>query len=177
MGLFSVAKTMMSELFVGSGVATVAFTGTYVLILSAGNLGGRLAWAAVSDAIGRRGTFYIFTMGSIPLYLSVPYIVDAALTAGGAYPLYAFCATTALAVSIFGGIYAVLPAYEADIFGAKNVGPIHGRMLLYSSAAALSGPYILLTLRSISERAAVDGLLSKVSPEKFQATFGAPLEK
>ena len=44
-----------------------------------------------------------------------------------------------LAVSMLGGSFAILPAYEADLFGTKNVGPIHGRMLLYASAAALAG--------------------------------------
>ena len=29
-----------------------------------GNLGGRLAWAQISDKIGRRSTFHIFTIGA-----------------------------------------------------------------------------------------------------------------
>ena len=164
MGLFSVAKTMMSEVFTVAlpTVVTASFTGAYVLILSAGNLGGRLGWSAISDAIGRRNMFYIFTVVSFPLYLSIPKLVEMAVTTGSSAPLYVFCVSTAVAVSIFGGIYAVLPAYEADLFGAKNVGPIHGRMLLFSSTAALAGPYLLLKLRAISERAAIDGLMHKV---------------
>ena len=124
--------------------------------------GGRLAWAAFSDVYGRRTTFHIFTLGSIPLFLSVPFLVDAAITSGSVYPLYGFCAVTAVAVSIFGGIYAVMPAYEADLYGAKNVAPIHGRVLMFSSTAAVLGPYTLLKLRAISERTAIDGLLAKV---------------
>lgn len=60
-------------------------------------------------------------------------------------PLYGFCGTTVLAISIFGGVYAILPAYQADLYGSKNVGAIHGRMLLFSSTAALVGknPYHL----------------------------------
>lgn len=54
-------------------------------------------------------------------------------------PLYGFCGTTVLAISIFGGVYAILPAYQADLYGSKNVGAIHGRMLLFSSTAALVG--------------------------------------
>jgi hypothetical protein len=160
---------MMTEVFstLVPSVATPAFAATYVMILSAGNLGGRLAWAAVSDSIGRRATFAIFTLGSIPLYLSIPYLVENAATTGSALPVYAFCACTAIAVSIFGGIYAVMPAYEADLFGAKNVGPIHGRMLLFSSAAALGGPTLLLKLRAISERSAIDALLLKVKLRKL----------
>ena len=178
MGLFSVAKTMMSEVFntMLPAIATSSFAASYVLILSAGNLGGRLGWAAISDAIGRRATFFAFTLGSIPLYFSVPYLVESAVSTGSAIPLYGFCASTAIAVSIFGGIYAVLPAYEADLFGAKNVGPIHGRMLVFSSAAALLGPYTVLKLRAITEQSAISNLISKISPEAFEAAFGAPVE-
>ena len=102
-------------------------------------VGGRLGWAAVSDVIGRRKTFYVFTLSSLPLYFAVPSIVDAVVTTGGTLPLYGFCGTTVLAISIFGGVYAILPAYEADLYGSKNVGAIHGRMLLFSSTAALVG--------------------------------------
>ena len=54
-----------------------------------------------------------------------------------------FCTSATLAVSAMGGVYALLPAYEADLFGTKFVGAIHGRMLLYSSAAALCGEFFL----------------------------------
>eukprot|EP01036_Dinobryon_divergens_P035924 gene35924-46640_t len=76
-----------------------------------------------------------------------------------------------------GGTFALLPAYEADLFGAKNVGAIHGRMLLYTSCAALAGPTLLLTLRSHSEKLAIGKLLETIDPMKFQETFGAPVEK
>lgn len=64
-GLFSVAKPMMNEIFSSTlpGIVTAAFAGNYVLALSAGNLGGRLGWAALSDKIGRRPTFMMFTFG------------------------------------------------------------------------------------------------------------------
>lgn len=178
-GLMSVAKTLMSEVYSGALplVVTSAFAANYVMTLSAANLGGRLGWAAVSDAIGRRSTFMIFTIGSVPLYFAVPSIVDMVVTTGDTIPLYGYIGATALAVSVMGGAFAVLPAYEADLFGTKNVGPIHGRMLLFTSMSALSGPSGLLYLRSLSEKAAVDKLLTTVSPEKFQATFGATMEQ
>lgn len=55
-------------------------------------------------------------------------------------------ASTMCAVSMMGGVFAILPAYEADLFGTKFVGAIHGRMLLFSSAAALAGEFILYSL-------------------------------
>ncbi len=78
-------------------------------------------------------------------------------------PLYCFCASTVAAVSVMGGVYSILPAYESDLFGNKFVGAIHGKMLLYSAAASLTGPYLLINLRSISEKNVIAELLTKVS--------------
>ena len=64
-GLFSVAKPMMSEIFSSNlpSLVTAGFASAYVLALSAGNLGGRLVWAAVSDKVGRRAIFTLFSVG------------------------------------------------------------------------------------------------------------------
>jgi hypothetical protein len=116
----------------------------YVSVLALGNLGGRLGWSVVSDKIGRRKTFQLFTLGSIPLfvkkdiffrltpfylvnnispprYLSLPFLVQMAVTSPSIVPGATFVLTTALAVSMMGGSYAVMPAYEADMFGTKSV--------------------------------------------------------
>lgn len=124
--------------------------------------GGRLGWAAISDAVGRRNLFYVFTLSSIPLYLSIPHFVDSAITNTAAFPVYAFIGSTVGAISIMGGTYAILPAYEADLFGAKNVGATHGVMMIYSATAALLGPSMLLQLRQYSERSAISDLMTKV---------------
>jgi hypothetical protein len=162
--------------------------------------GGRLAWAAISDKIGRKNTFILFTAGSLPLYLALPTMVESVLSSGSTLPLYAFCLSTAMTVSVMGGSYAILPAYEADLFGTRFSGAVHGRMLLFSSAAALAGPPLFIYLRSLAEKKAVTELLTKVrtlsyhctlsprpsnlysfflqkiSPETFQSAFGAPIE-
>lgn len=178
-GLMSVAKPMMAEVFSASmpHVVTASFATSFVLMLSAGNLGGRLAWAALSEKIGRPKTFHMFMFGSVPIYLAMPTLVDMVIKTGGVEPLYAYCFVSSLAVSYMGGVFAILPAYEADLFGTKNVGPVHGRMLLFVSVAALVGPRMLTQLRSISEQSAVTDLLTKVDPARFQATFGAPMQE
>eukprot|EP00993_Chasmostoma_nieuportense_P006232 NODE_684_length_1951_cov_34.514254_g635_i0.p1 GENE.NODE_684_length_1951_cov_34.514254_g635_i0~~NODE_684_length_1951_cov_34.514254_g635_i0.p1 ORF type:complete len:607 (+),score=151.82 NODE_684_length_1951_cov_34.514254_g635_i0:54-1823(+) len=177
MGLFSVAKPMMSEVFSGSlpTLVTASFGTGYLLMLTGANLSGRLGWAAFSDRFGRRTSFQIFTLGSIPLYLLVPYCVSSVVSNPSAVPLSIFMVSTVTAITCMGGTYAILPAYESDLFGAKYVGAIHGRMLLASTAAALVGPNILLALRNASERTAINELLTQVDPERFQATFNAPI--
>ena len=177
MGLASVAKPMMGEVFSSllPAVVTASFGASYVLMLSTGNLGGRLGWAALSESIGRPYTFTMFTLGSVPLYFAVPQMVDMVAKDGSTTALYAFCGSTALALSYMGGAFAILPAYEADIFGTKYVGAIHGRMLLFVSGAAMTGPILISTLRGQSEAAAISNLMGQIQPAVFESTFGAPM--
>ena len=76
-----------------------------------------------------------------------------------------------------GGVYATLPAYEADLFGRKYVGAIHGRMLLASGIAAVSGPSLILALRNMGEKSAIDGLLRHIDASTFQQKFGADISE
>lgn len=99
---------------------------------------------------------------SAPLYFSLPYFISSVVEQSSALPLYAFIGSTVACISFMGGTYAILPPYEADIYGAKNVGSIHGVMMAYSALAALIGPNLLLKLRKLSEQKAFDDLLSKV---------------
>ena len=76
-------------------------------------------------------------------------------------PLYLgiFCASTVASISVLGGTFAVLPAYEADLYGPKYVQAIHGRFLIAATVSTIAGPSILLNLRKISENAAIQGKL------------------
>ncbi len=163
-GLMSVAKPMLGEVFssVLPAIVTGAFTSQYVQIMAAGNLGGRIGWAAISDAIGRRPTFSMFTAGSALLYTGIPFIAHQVVDTGSTLMLCGYIGATATVISFMGGTFSILPAYESDLFGSKYVGPIHGRMLLFSTAAALAGPSIVLKLRSAAESAAIQELLTKV---------------
>lgn len=179
MGLLSVCKPLMSDTFgtLLPDIVTAAFASTYILILSFGNLSGRIAWGVLSDYTGRRAVFHMFTFGSLGLYLSLPYLVSQIVQTKAALPLALFCGSTCLALSFMGGIYAILPAYEADLFGPKYVGANHGRMLLASSAAAIVGPSLILTLRNIGERSAINGLLQHIDAATFQQKFGANISE
>ena len=77
------------------------------------------------------------------------------------------------AISIFGGVYSILPAYESDLFGTKYVGANHGKMLLFSSTAAILGPVTFLSLRDGSEKSAIADLVAKIDPSKFAEKFGS----
>jgi MFS family permease len=179
--LFSVAKPMMTDVFSSAmpGVVTASFASAYLMGMAGANLGGRLGWASFSDRFGRPRTFALFAFGSAPLYLALPALIRAAVESPepSAAPLVAFCGATFAAVSFMGGTYAALPAYEADLFGPKYVGAIHGRMLLASSAASLAGPSLLLALRARAETDAMADLLARVDPAVFAERFGADISQ
>jgi len=181
MGLMSVAKPMIQSVFADSmpALVTTSFASAYLMALAAGNLAGRLGWAAISDKIGRRNTFHCYTLGSIPLFGCLPYLITQCVSnpTGPLAPVYlaAFCGSTVAAISILGGTFAVLPAYEADLYGPKYVGAIHGRFLLAATVSTILGPGLLLNLRKMSESQALTDLLSKVDPAAFATKFGVDI--
>jgi len=183
MGLMSVAKPMIQNVFTGAmpALVTTSFASAYLMAMSAGNLAGRIGWSAISDKIGRRNTFHIYTIGSIPIFGSLPYLINQCITdpTGPMAPMFlaAFCGSTIAAISIMGGVFAVLPAYEADLYGPKYVGAIHGRFLLAATVSTIVGPALLLTLMKMAESKAITDLLSKVDPAMFSEKFGADISQ
>ena len=63
----------------------------------------------------------------------------------GALALFvgAFC----IILTMYGGGFATVPAYLADIFGTKFVGAIHGRLLTAWSTAGVLGPLAIGYIR------------------------------
>ena len=178
MGLISVAKPMIQNVFTDAMplLVTPVFASAYLMAVAAGNLGGRVAWASVSDRIGRRATFQTMTLLAIPLFAGVPTIINQAMAdpTGPLAPYYlaAFCGSTVAAVSVMGGVFSCLPPYEADLYGSKYVGAIHGRFLTFAAVATVLGPTLLLNLQKVAETKAINDLLTKVDPQLFLTKFG-----
>merc|ERR1711978_308179 len=61
-------------------LVTSAFASAYLMAMAAGNLGGRIGWAAISDKIGRRNTFHCYTLGSIPIFGCLPFLINECVT-------------------------------------------------------------------------------------------------
>ena len=106
-----------------------AFAATYVLMISVFNMGGRFFWASASDRLGRKRTYWIFfALGSV-LYLSIPLAArQVSVGPSVVWPVY-FYAASMLIFTMYGGGFATIPAYLADVFGSRYVGAIHGRLL------------------------------------------------
>ncbi|MBL28471.1 MAG: MFS transporter [Rhodospirillaceae bacterium] len=178
-GVLGVAKTMMSEIF-GTTLPTIvdgAFAATYVLMISVFNMVGRFFWASTSDYIGRKTTYYVFFLLGIVLYMSVPYSAQQVSADPTVTWLVMFYAATMIIFTMYGGGFATIPAYLADIFGTKYVGGIHGRLLTAWSTAGVLGPLAITHLRQMSVNSAIADLAAKVDPAAFQAKFGAGIEQ
>ena len=91
--------------------------------------------------------------------------------------LVAFYAITMLIVSMYGGGFATIPAYLADLFGTKFVGGIHGRLLTAWSTAGIVGTLTLSSLREYSRRQAIGELARQVDPAAFAEKFGASISQ
>ena len=154
-GIIGMASPMLQEVFAGkvigvdaifteltpaqkTSIAAIAagFTG----LLSLFNIAGRFFWASLSDKIGRKATYATFFLLGFAMYASIPSMAEGA-------NLALFVTFMCVILSMFGGCFATVPAYLADMFGTKFVGAIHGRLLTAWSAAGIFGPVLVNYLR------------------------------
>jgi MFS family permease len=120
--------------------AITAAAAGLVGLISLFNAVGRIFWASLSDKIGRKNMYFtIFVLGMITYSL---------LPTWGHLGLPAlFVATICIILTMYGGGFATVPAYLADIFGAQMVGAIHGRLITAWSVAGVVGPAIIAGIR------------------------------
>lgn len=178
-GVLAVAKTMMTDIFGRTlpDIVDLKFAATYVLMISAFNMLGRFFWASASDYLGRKTTYYIFFILGILLYCSIPYTAAQVSVNPSVIWLVYFYAATMLIFTMYGGGFATIPAYLADVFGTRFVGGIHGRLLTAWASAGVFGPVAITSLREISVTNAINDLVSKIDPSQFQAKFGAGIDQ
>jgi MFS family permease len=155
-GVIGMASPMLQEVFGGSLIGQegvpfmqldaaqrgmiAAIAAGFIGLLSLFNIAGRLFWAALSDKIGRKTTYCVFFVLGIVLYAAVPWTAHS-----GSKALFVglFC----IIVSMYGGAFATIPAYLADLFGTQFVSAIHGRLLTAWSTAGIIGPVVVNYLR------------------------------
>jgi MFS family permease len=132
----------------GLAAAAAAIGAGFVGLISLFNIFGRIAWASSSDKLGRKQTYFIFFTLGAALYVLASLGADwksMAILVG------AFC----IIASMYGGGFATIPAYLADIFGTQFVGAIHGRLLTAWSTAGILGPVIVNYLHDTRQASGV----------------------
>jgi len=145
-GILAQASPMMQDLFRKTPLAAAAV----VSVISLFNAGGRLFWASLSDFIGRRNTYTLFFVVQFALFLLIPRLAAA--------QSWGWFETSLLIVfTMYGGGFATIPAFLADLFGPRFVGAIHGVLLTAWSAAAVVGPVIITELSNRAKAALAPG--------------------
>lgn len=166
-GVIGMASPMLQEVFGGTliGINTkfvdldkaqltmiASIAAGFTALLSIFNIGGRFFWASLSDYLGRKLTYAIFFIFGGALYFSIP----GSANSGN---MLLFVAACCLILSMYGGCFATVPAYLADIFGSQMVGAIHGRLLTAWATAGILGPVVVNYMRD------------------YQISFGIPREQ
>jgi len=163
-GVIGMASPMLQEIFAGKliGLPDLSFNqlsteqktmiagiaAGFAGLLSLFNIAGRFFWASLSDHIGRKNTYYVFFLLGIALYALAP-----TLAAMGSKVL--FVLAFGIILSMYGGGFATVPAYLADIFGTQFVGAIHGRLLTAWATAGIIGPVVVNYIREAQIAAGV----------------------
>jgi MFS family permease len=129
-------------------IAIAAIAAGFAGLLSLFNIGGRIFWASASDRVGRKNTYFIFFVLGIVLYALVPF------TANTGNKLL-FASILCVIISMYGGGFATIPAYLADIFGTQFVGAIHGRLLTAWATAGIVGPVVVNYIREAQTTAGI----------------------
>src|SRR3954451_17536592 len=163
-GMIGMASPMLQEIFAGDliGLPGVKFNAltpeqrVQIAAIAAGftrplslfNIAGRFCWASLSDYIGRKNTYYTSFILGIALYALAPFFASIGSKA-------MFVLAFGIILSMYGGGFATVPAYLADMFGTQFVGAIHGRLLTAGSTAGAFGPVVVNYLREFQLAAGV----------------------
>jgi MFS family permease len=145
-GILAQASPMMQDMF----SRTPAEAAAVVSIISLFNAGGRFLWASGSDYLGRRNTYTVFFVAQVALFLLIPGLA-------GRGEWWLFQLSLFVVFTMYGGGFATIPAFLADIFGPANVGAIHGALLTAWTCAALAGPVIITELSNRAKAALPPG--------------------
>ena len=137
-----------ADLDAGQKAQIAAIAAGFTGLLSLFNIGGRFFWASMSDRIGRKNTYFCFFILGIILYAAAPTL---ATMGSKAFFVLAF----GIILSMYGGGFATIPAYLADIFGTQFVGAIHGRLLTAWATAGIAGPVVVNYIREAQIAAGV----------------------
>ncbi|MGQ0578270.1 MAG: OFA family MFS transporter [Betaproteobacteria bacterium] len=162
-GVIGMASPMLQEIFGGKLIGIdfkfdqlnpeqlgliAAIAAGFTGLLSLFNIAGRIIWASFSDYIGRKASYFTFFALGFLLYAYAP-------MAGHSGNVALFVGIFCFILTMYGGGFATIPAYLADMFGTQMVGAIHGRLLTAWSVAGVLGPVLVNYINDFQIKAGV----------------------
>jgi MFS transporter, OFA family, oxalate/formate antiporter len=126
-----------SPIFQELSKATAIVAASMVGIASIGNAVGRIFWASISDVITRRWTFTSMYVTQVFLFWFLPDTRSVVILTVLSFVI----------LMCYGGGFGTMPAFTADYFGSKNVGPIYGLMMTAWGCASAFGSLLFAQLR------------------------------
>jgi len=145
------------EMILGTfaGTITMAAAAGFIGLLGLFNMAGRLLWSMASDVVGRKTTYAVLLFLGVLFYASIPSIGPMSVTL--------FVVLFVLVVSIYGGCFAMVPAYITDLFGSRDLTCIHGRLLSAWSVGVV--------LSFLLDRVRVDHLSDGISLSETEVLY------
>ncbi len=134
--LLAVASPMAQEVVGMTPLAAASMVGFIGFM----NGAGRIAWATVSDYIGRANTYLLFFAIEILAFFRLSVETDA----------LSFQILVLLIITCYGGGFSCMPAYLSDLFGVKALSAIHGRILTAWGAAGVAGPLMVSAMKEMT---------------------------
>jgi MFS transporter, OFA family, oxalate/formate antiporter len=135
--LISQASPMVQDIYGRTAIQAGVIIGVFSLF----NGFGRLFWSGISDIIGRKTVFLILFASQAIVFFIIPHVNS----------LAGFIILACYIYACYGGGFATMPAFAADVFGTKHIGAIYGWILTAWSAAGVAGPILYSKVRQITQ--------------------------
>lgn len=117
---------------------TVIEASALVGVISIFNGSGRLAWAWISDFIGRAQVYFALFAIQVCVFFTLPHLHD---------PFLFEVAVCTIALC-YGGGFSVLPIFAADFFGSRYIGGVYGWICMLTwVVAAIPSPLLIAHVR------------------------------
>jgi OFA family oxalate/formate antiporter-like MFS transporter len=131
LAIISDARAMAASI----GGSTAVLASAFVVILSAGDVTGRLVWPTLSDGIGPRNVFLAMFLLQAVSFLLLPPL--------GASSFAAFSVLSFVVLTCYGGGYGTMPAFVHAYYGLRDVGTIYASLISAAGVAGFGAPLFL----------------------------------
>ncbi len=132
--IIAAASPMMQEKLGYTPMEAAAVVG----LIGVFNGFGRILWSSLSDYLGRANTYIVFFAFQILAFYLLPKTSVELI----------FLVLLLSVITMYGGGFATLPAFLGDLFGTKQLGAIHGMILVAWALAGVVGPTLYDVVKS-----------------------------